>query len=315
MHPLSPGDLFDDYRIEALLAVSGMASVFRATDLRTGNQVALKVPCPEAGSDAAFKERFRHEMRIGREMDHPGVVRVLPDRGSNRLCMAMEWVEGEPLRRILSREGKLPVKRALAIAIAVCDALYYVHARGIVHRDLKPENIIVGAGDCIKIIDFGVAGIEGAGGIAYAKVRSNVTGTPDYISPEQVKGKYGDARSDLYALGVILYEMLAGQPPFEGVNPFAVMNARLVSDPEPLSEVVPGISPQIEEIVSRALRRDPNKRYRSAAEFSYDLEHPAGVRVPRRDQPPLRERIVAFSTLAIIPAAILGLLLFVASHQ
>jgi serine/threonine-protein kinase len=313
MQPLSPGDVLDDYRIEALLAVSVMASVFRATDLRTGTRVALKVPHP--GADAAFQERFRREMRIGREMDHPGVVRVLPDRASTRLYMAMEWVEGEPLRRILLREGKLPVKRARSIAIAVCDAIYYVHARGIVHRDLKPENIIVGAGDSIRIIDFGVAGDERTGGMAFAKLTANPVGTPDYISPEQVKGRHGDARSDLYALGVILYEMLAGQPPFEGDNPFAVMNARLVSDPEPLGEVAPGILPQMEEIVSRALRRDPNKRYRSAVEFSYDLEHPASVRVPRRDQPPLRKRIVTFSTLAIIPAAILGLLLFVASHQ
>jgi serine/threonine-protein kinase len=314
MPHLWPGDVLDDYRIEAVPATGGMATVFRATDLRTGKQVALKVP--HSDSDPAFIERFYREMRIGREMDHPGVVRVLPDRGGKQLYMAMEWVEGESLRGIISREGKLPVRRALAIAVAVCDALYYIHARGVVHRDLKPENIIVGSGDSIKIIDFGVAGSGRTGGMAFAKLSQNLTGTPDYISPEQVKGKPADVRSDLYALGVILFEMLAGRLPFDGDNPFAVMNARVFGEPEPLSEAVPDISPHVEAIVHRALRRDPHKRYRSAVEFSCDLEHPGSVRVGKKLAPAeLRRRVVAFSTLAAIPAAIFGLLLFVARHQ
>ena len=119
---------------------------------------------------------------------------------------------------VLAREGKLPVERAVKIATEICDALYYIHSRGVVHRDLKPENIVVDAQDRIKLIDFGIAGEEGARRLTFGKF-SNVMGTPDYISPEQIQGKRGDARSDIYALGAILYEMLTGRPPFQGENP------------------------------------------------------------------------------------------------
>ena len=144
--------------------------------------------------------------------------------------MVIEWVQGKLLRTILNEEGKLPIERAVKLSIEICDALDTMHKHGVVHRDLKPENIMVCEGDRIKIIDFGIAMKEDARRLTFTDM-SPVLGTPDYISPEQVKGQRGDQRSDIYALGAMLYEMLTGQPPFTGPNPLAVMNERLLIDP------------------------------------------------------------------------------------
>jgi serine/threonine-protein kinase len=237
-----------------------------------------------------------------------------------RVYMVMEWVEGKLLRNLLSEEGPLPVQRALNIAVAICDALDYVHSRGIVHRDLKPENIMIGAAiggrDSIKLMDFGVSARAGAKRMTFGKLSQ--LGTPDYIAPEQVRGKRGDARCDVYALGVTLYEMLTGTVPFRGSNPFAVMNARLISEPFPPREANPRISPQIEQILFKALERDEAKRYAGASEFRTDLENPDMVEMTERDgalQQSTHHRVLVFSGLAAIPAIIFGLLMLVASHQ
>src|SRR5262249_50234687 len=148
----------------------------------------------------------------------------------------MEWVEGRFLREILTREKTLTADRASRIAINVCDALSYIHNQGVVHRDLKPENIMIGENDSIKLIDFGISGSQGMRRLTFSKF-SNAMGTPEYISPEQIKRKRGDGRCDIYALGVILYEMLTGHTPFNGPNPFAVMNDRLVNEPTPPREI------------------------------------------------------------------------------
>jgi serine/threonine-protein kinase len=321
MAPVQAGDQLDHYTIDTLVARSGMASIFRGTDLRTGRPVAIKIPHPEMESDPLFFDRFRREEEIGRMLDHPGVMKVLPGDGRSQLYMVMEWVDGRLLRQILNEQGKLPPERAVRIALRICEVLEYIHRQGIVHRDLKPDNIMVDDADRVKLIDFGIAAKSGSRRLTFTKL-SQVMGTAEYISPEQVKGKRGDARSDLYALGIMLYEMLTGKTPFSGANPFVIMNDRVLNNPVPLREVDPGISPQLQEIVYRALERDPKSRYASAREFAWDLQHPDQVGVA--DRPELRDwkqrrtlgarKILIYAMLALIPVAIFGLLLLVARH-
>ena len=321
MTPLHPGDQLDHYRIDSLIARSGMASIFRATDLNTNRPVAIKVPHPEMECDPLLFDRFKREQEIGKQMDHPGVMKVLNDEDRSRVYMVMEWVDGRLLRQILAQNKKLPAERAVRIALGICQALDYIHSHGVVHRDLKPENIMVDDGDRIKLIDFGIAGMAGARRLTFAKL-SQVMGTPDYISPEQVKGKRGDARSDLYALGVMLYEMLTGTTPFRGPNPFATMNERLLNNPVPPREIDPAISPQLQEIIYRAMERDPKNRYATAREFAKDLEHPEQVGVEDRPEfrdwkkrrSPVGRRIAFYVMLAMIPVVIFGLLLYVAKR-
>jgi serine/threonine-protein kinase len=321
MISVHPGEQLDHYRIERLIARSGMASIYRALDVRDGRPVAIKIPHPEMESDPVFFERFQREQAIGAKLDHPGVMKVFTDEDRSDVYMVMEWVEGRLLRQILRDQKKLPLERALKLALGICRALEYIHSQGVVHRDLKPENIMVGDDDRIKLIDFGIAASVGARRITFAKL-SDTLGTPDYISPEQVSGKRGDARSDLYALGVMLYEMLTGQVPFTGDNAFLIMNDRLVNDPIPPREVAPEISPQLQEIIYRALGRDPKNRYPNARQFAHDLEHPESVGVAERPElhnwkrrrSPWARRILGYVGLALIPIVIFLLLLFVAKH-
>jgi serine/threonine-protein kinase len=321
MTTLHAGEELDHYRIDGVAARSGMASIFRATDLRTGLPVAIKVPHPEMEGDPVFFDRFQREQEIGRKLDHPGVMKVLTDGDQSQFYMVMEWVEGRLLRQILNEQGKLPPERAVKIALGIAEALEYIHKHGVVHRDLKPENIMLDGEDHIKLIDFGIAANVGSRRLTFAKF-SQTMGTPDYISPEQVKGKRGDARSDIYALGVMLYEMLTGKVPFSGANAFIIMNDRLLNNPMPPREIDPEISPQLQEIIYRALERDPNKRYPSAHEMILDLQRPDQVGVEdrpelrdwRKRREPVTRKILFYIMLALIPVVVFGLLLWVARH-
>jgi serine/threonine protein kinase len=319
---LEPGDTLDHYRIDATVARSGMATLFRATDVNDGRQVALKLPHPEMEADPVLVERFKREHEIGQILDHPGVVKTFNSEERSRLYMVIEWVEGRLLRTILNEEGALSVERAEKITLHICDALDYMHKRGIVHRDLKPENVMVKEQDEIKLIDFGIAMKEDARRLTFVNV-SSMLGTPDYISPEQVQGKRGDQRSDMYALGIMFYEMLTGQVPFSGSNPLAVMNERLLKDPAPPRELNPDIPPELEEIIFRALERDPRHRYPSAHEMEWDLEHKEqvgvedrGYRPPRRGAASLldkvNKRMLLYAGLALVPIVLFVLMLVLA---
>lgn len=317
MIPLYPGDRLDHYRLETIVASSVMATIFRATDLLTGSPAAIKVPQPQAECDPIFHDRFRREIEIGARLDHPGIRRIFPPNGSKRLYMAMEWLDGRLLRLVLAG-GRMPGKQALAIAAELLAALDYMHAHGVVHRDLKPENIMLGEdGGHIKIIDFGIASLAGSRRLTFGKL-SQVMGSPDYISPEQVKSKRGDGRSDIYAAGAILYEMLTGKTPFHGSNPFAVMNARLTQAPCPPGEIDPSIPPPLEAVVMRALERDPGQRYASAQEFAHDLEHLDEVQFVdrlvdlRRQAPPRKRSLTAWLMRTLVPVLLLAVLLYVA---
>jgi len=322
MSDLHPGDQLDHYRIVGLIARSGMASIFRGTDVRNNREVAIKVPHEEMEADPILFDRFKREEEIGKKLDHPGVVRVFDDEERSRRYMVLEWVEGRLLRQILNEQKKLPTERAIRITLGLCDALDYIHSQGVVHRDLKPENIMVGPNDQVKLIDFGIAANAGSRRLTFAKL-TEAMGTPDYISPEQVKGKRGDARSDVYSLGIMFYEMLTGKVPFTGPNPFVIMNERLLNNPIPPREVNPDISPQLQEIIYRALERDPNKRYPNAHEFALDLQHPEKVGVAERAElsnwkqrrSPVARQILFYVMLALIPVLVFGLMLFLARNK
>jgi serine/threonine protein kinase len=319
---LRPDQKLDNYQIERLIARSGMASIYRAKDIRTGVPVALKIPHPEAEADPLLFDRFRREEEIGKKLDHPSVMKVYGDEDKRSIYMVLEWVDGRLLRQVLVEQKKLPIERAIQITLNILDALEYIHTHGVVHRDLKPENIMVDPEDRIKLIDFGIAGAAGLRRLTFAKL-TQAMGTPDYISPEQVKSKRGDARSDIYAMGVMLYEMLTGDVPFHGPNAFAIMNDRLLNNPVPPRELNPEISPQLQEIIYRALERNPANRYSSAREFARDLRHQEEVGVAER--PELREwkqrrspwvrQALFYAMLAMIPVVILGLLLYFAKHN
>ena len=319
------GQVFDErFEITDIISRSGMSSVYKATDLKTGRQVALKVPLLKLESDPAFFSRFEREEEIGRALDHPGILKILPvdPKQRSRPYLVMEYLEGQTLDEVMQRTKPLPETDALRIVSRVCDALDYLHKHEVIHRDLKPQNIMLCNDGSLRIMDFGIAKAATSKRITFGGF-SPTLGTPDYMAPEQVKGQRGDGRTDIYSLGAILYEMVTGRLPFEGQNAYTVMNARLVGDPVAPRLHNATIRPEVEEIVLHAMARDPADRYESAAAFKTDLDAPEHVHVTGRAsrlQAPVMVRrawrVVRIALLALaVPVVLFFLILFMLTHR
>jgi serine/threonine-protein kinase len=316
------GQVLDNrFHITDVINRSGMASIFKAVDLQTGRTVAVKVPFMQFESDPGFFDRFQREEAIGKALDHPNILHIIPVEGKSRPYIAMEYLEGQTLRRMMQSVKPMPEADARKIAARICEALEYMHSKDVVHRDLKPENVMLLVDGGLRIMDFGIAKAAGMRRLTFTGFTAAM-GTPDYMAPEQVRGKRGDARTDIYSLGAMLYEMVTGSPPFEGANPYMVMNARLTGDPVAPRELNPDISPQMEEIILHAMERNPAKRYPSAAAMKEELEHPETVELTGRHerlQSPVAwkihwRRIRFYLVLIAIPVVVLLVFLLLFRH-
>ena len=263
-----------DNRFEILECVSrsGMACIYKARDRKSGQTVAIKVPHMQFESDVAGSSRFEREEEIGKALNHPSVLKIIPvEEQKSRPYIVMEFLEGRTLADLLKEVKPLAEADAAAIASRICDALDYLHKQNVVHRDLKPQNIMLCRDGSIRIMDFGIAKSSQARRMTFVGFTASM-GTPDYMAPEQVQGKRGDERTDIYSLGAILYEMAAGSTLFEGENPYVVMNSRLTGDPAAPRKINPKLTPVLEEIILHALERNPANRFLTAAAMKAELD-------------------------------------------
>lgn len=277
---LPAGYLLDGrFLIQEAIGRSGMATIYRAVDQAGGGSVAVKVPLRRVESDPVSFGRFEREGRIGEALDDPRLLRFIRVAGpKSRPYIATDYVDGCTLAYVIHRTRPVPERDALRIASAVCGALGHMHERGIIHRDLKPANIMIRRDRTLCLMDFGLAAEIDTG----ARILAGLTplfGTPEYMAPEQVRNRRNDGRTDIYSLGVILYQMLTGVLPFRHEDPWAAAQLRVTGDPVAPRSINPGISPEAEEIVLRAMRRKPGERYPTVAALQADLDAPERVQV------------------------------------
>jgi serine/threonine-protein kinase len=267
-----PKVLADRYEIDSVLGEGGMARVFRGTDNVLGRTVAVKVLASRFARDETSVTRFRREAQSAASLNHPNVVSVY-DTGSDDGVhwIVMEYLDGRTLKEVIEEEGSLAPDRAAVIARDVSMALATAHEKGLVHRDVKPANIMITPSGETKVMDFGIARAVTSTGDPTLTRTGFVMGTAAYLSPEQAEGKPVDARSDIYSLGCVVYEMLTARPPFDGDSPVAIASKHLSEEPQPISRVNRKVSREVEAVVARAMRKDPEERYQDAREMADDL--------------------------------------------
>jgi eukaryotic-like serine/threonine-protein kinase len=337
--PPQPGDLIADrYELEELVGSGGMSDVFRARDNQLDRRIAIKILHERYAADPEYLARFRTEARSVARLSHPNIVTVI-DRGDDagRQYIVFEYVDGENLKELVRRSGRLPVRRAIELALPVADGLAFAHQQGLVHRDVKPQNVLLSREGEVKVTDFGIArSLDVEHGVTQT---GTVLGTGEYLAPEQASGKPVSPATDVYSLGVVLWEMLAGEVPFRGEN-FVAVALRHVNEPVPsLREVRPDVSPRLAAAVERALAKDPARRFPSMAALAKELRAclaegeaeapvaendaaltlitppaPARARVRRRRS---RGRPLGYALLALVAggAALAAVLLFAGSSQ
>jgi eukaryotic-like serine/threonine-protein kinase len=271
----TPQHLSDRYEIGEILGFGGMSEVHLARDLRLHRDVAVKVLRADLARDPSFYLRFRREAQNAAALNHPAIVAVY-DTGEAETpngplpYIVMEYVEGVTLRDIVHNDGPMPPKRAIETIADACQALNFSHQHGIIHRDVKPANIMISKTGAVKVMDFGIARAIADAGNSVTQTAA-VIGTAQYLSPEQARGEKVDARSDVYSLGCVLYEILTGEPPFVGDSPVAVAYQHVREDPVPPSQRHEGISPELDAVVLKSLAKNPDNRYQTAAEMRADL--------------------------------------------
>ncbi|MFI7304180.1 Stk1 family PASTA domain-containing Ser/Thr kinase [Micromonospora aurantiaca] len=271
------------YQVGELLGYGGMAEVHRGRDLRLGRDVAIKMLRADLARDATFQMRFRREAQNAASLNHPAIVAVYDTgeetgpTGETLPFIVMEFVNGRTLKEVLGVEGRLQPRRALEICADMCAALEFSHRHGIIHRDIKPGNVMLTQTGQVKVMDFGIARALASGATTMTQT-SAVIGTAQYLSPEQARGEAVDARSDVYAAGCVLFELLCGHPPFVGDSPVSVAYQHVREQPPTPSTINPDVNPAVDAIVLKALSKNPLNRYQSAGEMRADLLRAAAGR-------------------------------------
>ncbi len=274
-----PGQKIDHYAILSLLSAGTASAVYLALDRNTGQKVVLKFPKDDVIGGKAIFDRYQREAQIGKLLCHPHIVQHLnQDEERQTNYLVLEYLQGQTLRALMAKYSPLllPPDDVVALLIPVCEVLVSAHTHGIIHQDMKPDNIMLLENGEVKVLDFGIAQIKGERKSFFPGF-APLVGTPDYMAPERLQGKLGSVRTDIYAVGVVLYELLCGRTPFQEQDGFAFVGEHISHDPPDIVSFNPSLSPMLATLVMRAIRRDADKRYEHMEDMLYDLQHVSAV--------------------------------------